>query len=71
MDDLHDAGETCSENHVARPASIAGIAAQIAYKRRPGRYGGQPAVVADNTLDRQFEIPSHACKNALPGSGHT
>lgn len=55
-DDLRDAGETCSESRVARLASIAGIAAQIGYKRRPGRYGGKPAVVADNTLDRQFEV---------------
>jgi putative transposase len=67
-DDLRDAGETCSENRVARLTSIAGIAAQIGYKRRPvarqcmftcmrgGRYGGKPAVVADNTLDRQFEV---------------
>ena len=35
-DDLRDAGETCSENRVARLASLAGIAAQIGYKRRPG-----------------------------------
>lgn len=55
-DDLRDAGETCSENRVARLASLAGIAAQIGYRRRPGRYGGKPAVVADNTLDRQFEV---------------
>ncbi len=55
-DDLRDAGETCSENRVARLASSAGIAAQIGYKRRPGRYGGKPAVVADTTLDRQFEV---------------
>jgi len=55
-DDLRDAGETCSENRVARLTSLAGITAQIGYKRRPGRYGGKPAVVADNTLDRQFEI---------------
>ena len=33
-----------------------GIAAQIGYKRRPGRYGGKPAVVAGNTLDRKFEV---------------
>lgn len=32
------------------------IVAQIGYKRRLGRYGGRPAVVADNTLDRQFEV---------------
>lgn len=55
-DDLRDQGETCSENRVARLASIAGIRAQIGYKRRPGRYGGKPAVVADNTLDRQFKV---------------
>jgi putative transposase len=55
-DDLRDAGETCSENRVARLASLAGIAAQIGYKRRPGRYAGKPAIVADNTLDRQFEV---------------
>jgi putative transposase len=57
-DDLLDQGEICSENRVARLASLAGIAAQIGYKRRPARYGGKPAVVADNTLDRQFEVPS-------------
>lgn len=55
-DDLLDQGEVCSENRVARLASLAGIAAQIGYKRRPGRYGGKPAIVADNTLERQFEV---------------
>lgn len=55
-DDLRDQGETCSKNRVARLAGIAGIAAQIEYKRRPGRYGGKPAIVANNTLDRQFEV---------------
>ena len=55
-DNLRDAGETCSENRVARLASLAGITAQIGYKPRPGRYGGKPAVVAHNTLDRQFEV---------------
>jgi putative transposase len=42
-DDLLDQGETCSENRVARLASIAGITAQIGYKRRPSQYGGKPA----------------------------
>ena len=55
-DDLRDAGETCSENRVARLASLAGIVAQIGYKRRPGRYDGKPSIIADNTLDRQFEV---------------
>jgi putative transposase len=50
-DDLRDQGE-----QGARLASLAGILAQIGYKRRPGRYGGKPAVVAPNTLDRQFEV---------------
>jgi len=55
-DDLRDQGEVCSENRVARLARLAGITAQIGYKRRPGRYGGRPAIVADNTLDRQFNV---------------
>ena len=55
-DDLRDQGEQVSENRVARLASLEGIIAQVGYKRRPGRYGGKPAVVASNTLDRQFEV---------------
>ena len=55
-DDLRDQGEACSPNRVARLARLAGIAAQIGYRRRPGRYGGKPAVVAENKLDRQFEV---------------
>jgi putative transposase len=55
-DDLRDQGEQVSENRVARLASLAGILAQVGYKHRPGRYGGKPAVVASNTLDRQFEV---------------
>ena len=55
-DDLLDQVETCSENCVARLASLAGITAQIGYKRRPNRYGGKPAAIANNTLDRQDEV---------------
>jgi putative transposase len=55
-DDLRDQGDQVSENRVARLASLAGILAQVGYKRRPGRFGGKPAVVASNTLDRQFEV---------------
>ena len=55
-DDLLDQGETCCPNRVARLASLAGIKAQIGYKRRPGTYGGKPSVVVDNTLDRQFDV---------------
>jgi putative transposase len=55
-DDLLDQGERCSPNRVARLARLAGIKAQIGYKRRPGTYGGRPSVVVDNTLDRQFDV---------------
>lgn len=55
-DDLRDQGEQVSENRVARLASLAGISAQIGYRRRPGRYGSKPAVVATNALDRQFDV---------------
>jgi putative transposase len=55
-DDLRDQGEQVSENRVARLASLAGILAQVGYKRRPERYGGKPAVVTSNTLDRQFDV---------------
>lgn len=41
---------------MARLARLAGIKAQIGYKRRPGSYGGKPSVVVDNTLDRQFDV---------------
>ncbi|MEP3428890.1 MAG: IS3 family transposase [Roseibium sp.] len=55
-DDLLDLGEACCPNRVARLASLAGIKAQIGYKRRPGSYGAKPSVVVDNTLDRQFDV---------------
>jgi len=56
-DDLRDQGERVSENRVARLASLAGIAAQVGYGRRPGRYGGKPAVVAENKLEQRFRTP--------------
>ena len=53
--DLCDQGEHCCPNRVARLANLAGIKAQVGYKRRPGRYGGKPAIVADNKVARNFE----------------
>jgi len=53
--DLRDQGEDCSPNRVARLASLAGIRAQLGYRRRPGKYGGNPAIVADNKVARKFE----------------
>lgn len=55
-DDLQVQGETCCPNSVARLAKIAGIKAQIGYRRRSGIYGGKPSIVVDNTLDRQFNV---------------
>lgn len=43
-------------NRVARLAKMVGIKAQIGYKRRPGKYGGKPSVVINNTLNRQFDV---------------
>ena len=55
-DDLLELGESICPNRVARLAQLAGIKAQIGYKRRLGSHGGKPSVVFDNTLDRQFEV---------------
>ena len=55
-DDLLDQGETSCPNRVARLAKLAGIKAQIGYKRRPGSSGGKLSGVAANILDRQFDV---------------
>ena len=55
-DDVLDQGETICPNRVARLARLAGIRAEIGYRRRPGSYGGRPTVIVDNTLDRQFDV---------------
>ncbi|MCF6328754.1 MAG: IS3 family transposase [Henriciella sp.] len=54
-DDLRDLGETCSLNRVARLTRLAGITAQIGYKRRPGGYGGKPAIISENKLGQHFK----------------
>lgn len=54
--DLLDQGESSCANRVARLVRMAGIKAQIGYKRRPLSYGGRPSVVVDNTLARQFDV---------------
>ena len=55
-DNLLEQGESIVLNRVALLARLPGIKAQIGYKRRPGKYGGKPSVVVDNTLDRQFSV---------------
>ena len=54
-DDLRSLGEKCCPNRIARLAKEAGIKAQIGYRRRPGTYGGKPAVVALNRLKQDFD----------------
>lgn len=54
-DDLRDWGESCGPNRVYRLMQLAGIKAEVGYNKRRGHYGGKPAVVAPNTLDRQFD----------------
>jgi putative transposase len=55
-DDLLDQGEAACPNRVAGLGSLAGIKAQIGYRRRPGSYGGKPSLVVVNTLDQQFDV---------------
>jgi len=44
-DDLVEQGEVSCPNRIARLTRLAGIRAQIGYKRTPGKYGGRPSVV--------------------------
>lgn len=47
--------ERCSKHRVARLMRPAGQRSHTGYKRRPGKYGGRPAVILPNHLKRQFE----------------
>ncbi|WP_148211161.1 IS3 family transposase [Methylovorus glucosotrophus] len=55
-DDLRALGETCGKHRVARLMRQEGLRSQTGYRRRPGRLGGRPAVVAPNHLERQFDV---------------
>jgi putative transposase len=54
--DLRDLGESCGKHRVARLMSLAGIKSMTGYGRRPGRYGGSPANVSPNHLQREFDV---------------
>lgn len=54
--DLLGLGENCAENTVARLMRAEGLRAQVGYKRRPGKHGGKPSVVATNQLDQAFDV---------------
>lgn len=51
--DLKDIGEHCGINRVYRLMKANGLKSQRGY-RRPRSSTGTPAIVAANTLDRQF-----------------
>lgn len=55
-DDLVDMGETASENRGTGLARLAGVQAQIGYKKKPGVSGGKPSIVVHNRLGRQFAV---------------
>ena len=61
-DDLRSEGERCCLNRVARLTNLAGIKAQIGYRRKAGFYGGKPAIVAINRLQQDFKValPDHS-----------
>jgi len=55
-DDLPEQGQDLCLNRLARLTKLAGIKAQIVYKRHPWKYGGAPSILVDNILDRQFDV---------------
>lgn len=54
--DLRETGETCGKHRVARLVRREGLRSQTGYRRRPGAYGGKPAVVSPNRLDRRCDV---------------
>lgn len=60
--DLKDLGEICSRHRVAKLMKRERLKAQVDYGKRPGKYGGKPAFVAQNILDCSFspEAPNQS-----------
>lgn len=54
--DLLSLGERCAANTVAKLMRDEGLRAQVGYKRRPGKYGTKPAIVATNQLQQDFNV---------------
>lgn len=54
--DLLSFGGRCAANTVAKLMRDEGLRAQVGYKRRPGKYGTKPAVVAVNQLQQDFNV---------------
>jgi putative transposase len=58
--DLRELGETCGKNRVARLMKLAGLKAQVGYKK-PQYKNGKVAVLAENRLNQDFDVikPNH------------
>lgn len=54
--DLLSLGEPCAANTVAKLMRDEGLRAQVGYKRRLGKYGTKPAIVATNQLKQDFTV---------------
>jgi putative transposase len=53
---LRDLGETCGKHRVYRLMQQEHLCSQTGYRRRAVKHGGRPVVVADNHLQRQFDV---------------
>ncbi len=53
--DLLGLGERGAANTVAKLMNKAGLRAQLGYKRRPGKHGRKPSVIAANHLQQNFD----------------
>ena len=54
--DLRSMGESCGRNRVKRLMKLAGLKSERGYKRRNKYRSGEVATVADNIIDRQFNV---------------
>ncbi len=54
--DLVSAGEPCAANTVARLMNLAGLKAQIGYRRRSGKNGSKPSIMVANQLNQNFDV---------------
>ena len=54
--DLLDMGVACAPNTIAKLMQKCGLRAQVGYKRRSGKYGTKPSIVAANQLAQNFNV---------------
>jgi len=59
--DLLSLGERCAANTIAKLMNKAGLQAQLGYKRRAGKHGSKPSVIAANHLQQNFETAGPDC----------